>query len=512
MKRLLGVSVAMLLLAAGCAHDRRGDDPDGDSILSEHEGDADVDGDGLANHEDADSDGDGAPDEVEAGDDESATPPVDSDQDSAPDFLDTDSDGDGLLDAAEYLGPDGVPETGDETDLVSPDSDADGFGDAGEALAGSDPNDPVSVPTNLYVNLGAGESATFSLEFQTRIPAVDIVFLMDSTRSMDGEIAAVRDGYAMTAELIESLVPEPAFAVAEFRDYVGYSAAGSSPFRMRQQVTTDRADVQAALQTVEAATVSGDYPEATYEALYQLASGVGFDMDGNQRLDEGDVPPFQARDDDAFGGLVPGVGIESHVEPNLPGVGFRPDVFHVVIVTTDARPKDPEFDFVLGNAGTAPAGPTMAKAALRERGIRLIGIATGHGPKAYLEELAQFTGAIADLDGDGHVDEPLVYSVNSDGSGLDEAVTDGVFRILTESKLDIALDVVGDKWDFVEGVTPTGPSLVDPGQQAHFDVTLTNNVGEGEADRAYLIDLELRANDGTVLLDELPIVIFVPRR
>lgn len=65
-------------------------DPDGDGILSEHEGVADPDGDGIIASADTDSDNDGRPDAIEAGDADRCTVPVDTDMDGAPDYLDDD--------------------------------------------------------------------------------------------------------------------------------------------------------------------------------------------------------------------------------------------------------------------------------------------------------------------------------------------------------------------------------------------------------------------------------------
>ncbi len=105
-------------------------DTDDDTIADMHEGTGDADGDTIPNHLDLDSDGDDIPDEVEAGDSDPRTPPLDSDRDGVPDFLDTDSDNDTILDYDEWLldpDGDGVPAYRDW------DSDGDGIGDREEA-------------------------------------------------------------------------------------------------------------------------------------------------------------------------------------------------------------------------------------------------------------------------------------------------------------------------------------------------------------------------------------------
>ena len=145
------------------------DDADGDGIIDAHDGSDDADGDGDGNWQDQDSDGDSIPDEIEAGDSDPFTLPVDSDGDSSPDFLDLDADnnciddeteaaidggvvadtdadgngdhadldndGDGISDIIEIGVDCGTPDTDGDTipDYIDIDSDGDGIGDIWEA-------------------------------------------------------------------------------------------------------------------------------------------------------------------------------------------------------------------------------------------------------------------------------------------------------------------------------------------------------------------------------------------
>src|SRR5262245_61479007 len=106
MRRLL---VLPLVLLTACGDDARTGpgadggacvvrDLDGDGIVDGDEGLTDTDGDGTPDVQDLDSDGDGIPDQVEAGDDDVCTPPIDSDGDGTPDFQDTDSDNNSIAD------------------------------------------------------------------------------------------------------------------------------------------------------------------------------------------------------------------------------------------------------------------------------------------------------------------------------------------------------------------------------------------------------------------------------
>jgi hypothetical protein len=97
-----------------------GEDADGDGIRDSDEDRAsasDTDRDGAPDYLDLDSDGDSLPDELEAGDTDLGTPPIDSDDDQQPDFRDLDSDDnqrDDELDGAEDRDGD---RTGDYADL-----------------------------------------------------------------------------------------------------------------------------------------------------------------------------------------------------------------------------------------------------------------------------------------------------------------------------------------------------------------------------------------------------------
>jgi hypothetical protein len=108
------------------------DDADGDSIIDSHDGTDDVDGDGHANWLDQDSDGDSIPDQLEAGDNEPFTFPVDSDGDSTPDFLDLDADNNCIDDKTEAAFDGGVIADTDAdgvSDHADPDNDGDGISD-----------------------------------------------------------------------------------------------------------------------------------------------------------------------------------------------------------------------------------------------------------------------------------------------------------------------------------------------------------------------------------------------
>lgn len=76
-------------------------------------------------------------------------PSLDLDGDQVQAFLDPDDDGDGLPDTVETDTGVFVSAADTGTDPNDPDSDGDGVGDGDEVAAGSDPNDPASVPAPI---------------------------------------------------------------------------------------------------------------------------------------------------------------------------------------------------------------------------------------------------------------------------------------------------------------------------------------------------------------------------
>jgi hypothetical protein len=247
-------------------------DTDGDGIADGREGNVDSDGDGTPNYLDDDSDGDGIPDSVERGAGGNACAPANSDGDPRYDAIDLDSDNDGLPDAIENASG---------SSPTNPDSDGDGFDDLTETAAGTSPTDGGSAPpeTTLYVILPYGETAEREFDFSTRIRAVDIVFMVDTTGSMGGTITEVQ------ATLESTIVPGVAAALGAGAD-ARYAMAAHGDFQeggwnysgnmaMIQPLTFDVAAVRRATAALEASS-GGDGAESMVPAMHAALTGVGF--------------------------------------------------------------------------------------------------------------------------------------------------------------------------------------------------------------------------------------------
>ncbi len=527
-------------------------DSDNDTILDEHELFADSDIDGVPNRLDADSDDDGIPDSDEAGDDELATYPVDSDGDGRPDYIDLDSDGDGLPDGTEGGCADDGPER------LDPDSDDDGFSDLAEVLVGSDPcaetsDEAFAEFTDFFFILPSGaDPEEAPLEFSSNIVQADISLAMDTTASMGGEMANLRDAFSSSiVPTISELIPNAAFGSTTFDDFLcdGHGLGVDQPFILRQRITLDETRVQAAIAALPLHS-GGDHPESGYESMYQTATGLGVSGCGAS------VPAF-----DMERQYVEGVA-----DGPLGGVGFRVGSFPIVVHVTDAPSHDEDA------YGTFAASRDEAVAALRNGQIRFIGVASGPLPRDQLEYVAQQTGGrvppcawdgdrpdgCADdecctaMDGagvptDGGGACPLVFDIDESGAGLGSAAITAIQALANTTRFEVTTDLRRDEEEFeatgvdtscfIQSIVPdhfempagscaSTPTIADinptdgiddsytsvtPGTALFFLVTADNAdcVEQTDLPQAFTAHIDVRG-DGVTVLDTMRVTIIVP--
>jgi len=488
-------------------------DADSDTISDVDEAAAamrDTDGDGTPDAMDTDSDGDGISDAAEAGDTDVMSPPVDSDGDGLPDFRDLDSDNDGLSDADET--------TVHMTDPTSTDSDGDGDTDGAEISAGTDPNDPASTiggGGDFVFDLPPGGMArTDVLEFDPQIRRADVLFLVDTTGSMGGEINNLQTELSSLVGRVRTTIPDSAFGVARFDDFptAGYGRSPDVPFGLEQRVTTNMADITAGVAALDMPLHGGvDGPESHIEGIYQAVTGEGF------RSPTGTfwVPVFN-----------PATGFDAtRGHGMIGGAGFRMDALPIIIVATDFSfhrhwsdntvdaadrstycgdlSTDSCDEYSMSDFGAAadqqPKTVAQALTALDAVGAVVMGIvsdSTGSGPavdaRAEISTFAVRTGAWKppvsgncdtgfmgmnradeNWDPDGTGPEPaqdlcpLVYSVDTSGGGLgtsiDTAISDlttfvNFSTLHTEARDDPATAAVDETGFFVRGI----PVSYDP--------------------------------------------------
>ena len=231
-------------------------DADGDGIPNGVEGCEDADGDGLPNCLDLDSDGDGITDAEECPE----QPCKNSDMDDVPDYLDRDSDNDGLSDKKEK-------ELG--TDPYNKDTDGDGSDDLAEIAYGSDPlNDADTIPPGIfYVVLpyNAPEDVTRTLTFSTKIEAIDVVIMFDTSGSMMDEFDNLKK--EIKTKIVDKI--NTAFTSPGFTAY-GFNTV---PWDLRSTVTDD---VNYVKSKVDETKCDGSGNEIQIQTIYQAATGEGF--------------------------------------------------------------------------------------------------------------------------------------------------------------------------------------------------------------------------------------------
>ena len=495
------------------------DDTDGDTIsdFDEDSGPGtDTDGDGTADFLDSDSDDDGITDAVEAGDADVTTPPVDTDRDSIPDFRDLDSDNDSLSDAEEV-------ELG--TDPTDWDTDDDGESDGVEVAGGSDPtdgDDTLEGHGDFTFDLPpGGVDRTDTLTFEPEIQRADVLFLIDTTGSMGGEINNLQTSLASTVGDIADTIPDTAFGVARFDDFptgsYGSASCGAEadyPFELEQRVTTDLDAVEDGVAALDTPLHCGaDGPESQIEALYQAATGDGFRA------------PAGASWADPFDGEA---GFDASAGHGLiGGAGFREDALPIIVMATDNSFHRRWGDAAIAGDNATWCGDragdgcdyyaerffgaaadqqpkTWAETldALNDISAAVIGIASeGASGSDWRTELSGFavrTGSWMEPDGAGRCPTglsgamraaetydpdggggdpsrslcPLVYSVNGSGSGLSETITDAITDLVTfvhfdtlhtEARDNAATAGVDESNFFVRGIPVSAdPATCDP--------------------------------------------------
>lgn len=389
--------------------DYRDNDSDDDGLTDDVECFSDPcvdsDSDGDPDYLDTDSDNDGVPDVRETAkdtdkdgmpnflDDDSdgdgiadsvecpSIPCVDSDKDGVPDFVDTDSDGDGLPD----------PQEVDCTTLgihsrTQADTDGDGYSDLAEILIGSDPcNAAEGVKdkgVKFYFELPyQGEQKEDTLTFAPTVKKADIFFNVDTTGSMGGEISTLKSSLSNNIiPGVRARISDSAFGVAWFND---------PQHGISNVPVTDIGTAQNSVNNLYAGVPGdgGDCDEQGYASLTNVASNGG----------------------------------------------WRDKTIPIVMHISDAPSK---------------ADRNTAINALNAKGIKAIGIFASDGcsgatASSQLTDLSNSTGAVVpECAGAGRT--VLKYDVNGNGSGLNDAVINGIDALVKYSIFSLYVVPVDD--------------------------------------------------------------------
>lgn len=370
------------------------------------------------------------------------------------------------------------------------------------------------------------------LDFSTRIPALDVFFLMDTTGSMYEEIQNLQS--ALTTTIIPGIRAEVAdsqFGVGSYEDFPvdpygslrgsdcgrGGQPTPDQPFNLHQTITANSTAASAGVMALSTGTgpngCGADTPESGIEAIYQAATGDGL---------TGPAPTSVPANHTGVG-----------------GVGFRADSMPVIVQITDAISHAPgetttctatgESINYVGAVGAVAHTRAQAKAAVANICGRVVGVATAQTAlpaqcwgQADLEDFANTSGALVPpqawdvgvrpagcaagqcctgINGAGRAPNaqglcPVVFLANGSGTGLGTNIVTGIRMLTRFATFDVEsarsggttaedgtpLPTPHTTADFIRAVTPVGfmlppppPTLPDP----TFDATAFHRVTPG---------------------------------
>jgi hypothetical protein len=182
----------------------------------------------------------------------------------------------------------------------------------------------------------------------------------------------------------------------------------------------------------------------------------------------------------------------------------------VLIYATDNFLRDPDTGYASPRGCPLDAGSLDVTAELTALGGYVIGIGTNSTPIAQMNALAAATGSYADTDGDGAVDDLLVFQQGA--SSLTTIITDAVKDLISSVHFEsITLEIEGDEWGFVTGVSPDSVDVSGDvnGTVITFTLEFLGTVAATAEDQLYQLTLNV-IGDETVLLDTLDIIVVVP--
>ncbi len=408
---------------------------------------------------------------------------------------------------------------GDPID-ASPQRDAgrDASADAAPERDAGDP--PLPEPDIEFVLPIFAPSQTADIEYLAEVRLLDLHLSVDTTGSMSDEIDEIQSDLSTTlAAGVAEAVDDVTFGVSHFQDFpfVPFGGPEDVPYELLQEQTASLAAAQAAVRRLDDPLgFGGDFPESTAEALFQIATGEGLEVN----------------DDDLIDDHLPEDGLRG-------GVSFRVGALPVVVVVTDARSHDAwEYSSAFDGAHSLDE----ATQALVDLGARVVGVASGDNARATLVAAALETGGVMPADGGdcptgiGGSDVtaveglcPLVFEVDEEGNGLSDSVVDAI-RSLVESIVwrTVAIRIEGDDLGFViraealsaaapEGLPEPGTADLDPddgvpetftdvyrGTRLTYRITARNTrIEPADYDQIFYLHGKLVGDGETILGDKL---------
>lgn len=462
-------------------------DSDGDGISDKVEGLTDSDGDGTGNFLDADSDNDGLPDEVEGGND--------IDGDGLPNYLDADSDGDGLFDSTEGTvdtdgdglsdafdldsDNDGLSdafETSIGTSTTSEDTDGDGSPDLVESALGTNPLNANDNPANngdlVFISPARSpiEPPVGTVSITTNYQEVDAYFLIDTTCSMDAEMASMRSA---VVQIIDDLTCDSYGTCTEDADCASDQVCGLS-----LSCIDDPQQYGCVPSFWSGAGIYGgsstSYPIVNLQSMTGNASQTENAIPSSVGSYGADEALFQSAQCIARPSQCPANRIQGCAGTVTNCPGYRTDSVRILVQITDEPDQYGSSSYTAATAG----------AALQYLDVNYVGLDadTGHSGLSHLTAVANAAGS---LDSNG-----LPFVRSGSNASVSNSVVQALQEIIGQVPLSATVEVVdmpgdsGDVMPFIDHVTVnvSGADIDGDGVADCANETAVDSDGDGWSD------------------------------
>ncbi len=411
--------------------------------------------------------------------------------------------------------------------------------DLAEVSYGSDPTDNTSTipPDDFYVVLpyAPGDEALRELDFSTAIQKADILFLLDLSGSMSGEMNNIKSNLAnVIIPGIAAAIPDAAIGLATFDDWRGINNDPAHPsfddhiYTLMQTPTTDTVTITGVVSELSYLSNGGQEPQI--EALYQAATGEGFS--GKFDYKYVSAPYHWAA---TFYPQMPAKNC-SGAAGDIGGACFREQAMPIFIMMTDeaftAAVTNPNY-FVWDATPPyqLPHTRDEAIAAMNAIQAKFIGISSfeplgwNYDPEADLTAVCLGTGSTDENDA------PFFYEIGADGSQMSLQIVNAIAELTQKVRIDVTTERLSlpnpqnvDVTQFIKAVNPLSSTPangydskddavfygVRPGITVTFAVRFENDFYEPTGPEATLFRAQITVLGDGALLDTREVLIIVP--
>jgi hypothetical protein len=188
-------------------------------------------------------------------------------------------------------------------------------------------------------------------------------------------------------------------------------------------------------------------------------------------------------------------------------VGFREGTLPILMYWTNSGLRDPDAGDPSPGGCPLDAGSEDLGAAITDLGGVVIGTELSHSIYADdMTDVAERTGSLADTDGDGDADDPLVFTWAGSATTFVEMVVTAVEQAVdARTFARAAIEVAGDEHGFVVGVDPGAWKDVHPGlagTTASFTLTFHGTVPATTEPQVFPLTLTVMGDDRVLLATE----------